>query len=209
MKNYSAVAIEKVPLIDIAKLSLELSQPASFRTDRWTTRLPVLALLSSLLIVLAVSRTPQSMFADPSWQLKGLQQYLYGESPTLNTLIQPNPRNLSQDSREWISWWPLGTNALLYPLLRVGLRIGAAIRVLAALAFMVGSFGFGYWLRAFRLPQWLAVALAISIPWIRYANLSLFQYGDDLAGPIRAGVLPAESFCRIGSIPTKCVAKIA
>src|SRR5581483_3305261 len=95
-------------------------------------RLPLLAFLSSVLIVLAVSRTPQSLFSDPSWQLKALQQNLAGESPTFNTLVQPNPLDISQSGGEWISWWPIGTNVLIYPLLRIGLTMGTAVRVVAA-----------------------------------------------------------------------------
>jgi hypothetical protein len=86
---------------------------------------------------------------------------------------------MSKDVSEWISWWPIGTNVLVYPLMRLGLNIAASIRVLAALALIVGSIGFGFWLRVFHLPQWLAIALAISIPWIRYANVSLFQYAAE------------------------------
>lgn len=146
---------------------------------KWVRRLPLLALLSSLALVLAVSRTPQSLFSDPSWQLNALQQHMAGESPTFNTLVEPDPRDLSQNTAEWISWWPLGTNLLVYPLLRIGVSMGAAIRVLAALCLIVGSLGFGYWLKAFHLPRWLAIALAIGIPWIRYANISLFQYAAE------------------------------
>ena len=57
--------------------------------------------------------------------------------------------------------------------------MGAAIRVLAAFCLVVGSLGFGYWLEAFRLPRWLAVTLAIGIPLIHYANVSLFQYAAE------------------------------
>jgi hypothetical protein len=172
--NHSAVVVEKVSVAhrqDVEHTPVTYSQRHRL--------LPFLALLSSLVVVLAVWRTPQSLFSDPSWQLKGLQQHLAGQSPTINTLVQPDPHDVSQDHLEWISWWPIGTNVLVYPLLRLGLSIGTAVRVLAALALILGSLGFGYWVRIFRLPQWLAIALAIGIPWIRYANLSLFQYAAE------------------------------
>jgi len=180
MKHDSAVAIEKVPLADIRGRSTNVSESTNLQPSIWACRrLPLLAFLSSVLIVLAVSRTPQSLFSDPSWQLKALQQHLAGEAPTFNTLVQADPRDLSQDVQEWISWWPIGTNLLVYPLLRAGMTMGIAIRVLADLALILGSVGFGYWLRLFRLPAWLAMTLAITIPWIRYANLSLFQYAAE------------------------------
>jgi hypothetical protein len=180
MKNSSPDGV----LLTASEIALESAEPgtvvSSSRDSRSERRhLPMLAFISSVLIVLAVARTPQSLFSDPSWQLKALQQHLAGESPTFNTLVQANPHDLSQDSREWISWWPIGTNLFVYPLLRIGMTMGVAIRVLAALSLIVGSVGFGYWLRVFQLPQWLAVALAIGVPWIRYANLSLFQYAAE------------------------------
>jgi hypothetical protein len=180
MKNHSTLEIDKIVLAE----TREAGNGASASTHsapalRNGYRLPLLAFVSSLVIVLAVSRTPQSLFADPSWQLKALQQHLAGASPSLNTLVEPDPRDMSKDVGEWISWWPIGTNVLVYPLMRLGLTIAASIRVLAALALIVGSIGFGFWLRVFHLPQWLAIALAISIPWIRYANVSLFQYAAE------------------------------
>ena len=154
--------------------------------------LPLLAFLSSLLIVLAVSCTPQSLFSDPAWQLKALQQYLAGGSPTLGTLVQADPRDVSQDAREWISWWPIGTTLLVYPLLRMGLTIGADIRVLASLALIAGSIGFGYWLRVFRLPQRLATALAISIRWILGSATRISLYAST---PPRGWSSPSAPGC--------------
>ena len=179
MTNPSTVELEKLPAESATSLSPSTTSVVNGPNDWTTRRLPVFAFLSSLIIVLAVWRTPQSLFSDPSWQLKALQQHLRNESPTFNTLVQADPLDISQSKQEWISWWPIGTNLLVYPLLRLGLTIGAAVRVVAALSLVVGSIGFGFWLRAFRLPQWLAVSLAICIPWIRYANLSLFQYAAE------------------------------
>ena len=173
--NPSAVALEKNSVVD--RQSVE-GRNATF-SRRPTRLLPWLALVSSLVVVLASWRTPQSLFADPSWQLKALQQHMAGRSPTINTLVQPDPRDISRDHFEWISWWPIGTNVLVYPLLRMGLSIGTAVRVLAALALILGSLGFAYWVRIFRLPLGIGIALAIGIPWIRYANFSLFQYAAE------------------------------
>src|SRR5437588_2173221 len=108
--------------------------------------LPLLAFFSSLLVVLTVSRTPQSLFSDPAWQLKALQQHLAGKSPALATLVQADPHDISRDSPQWISWWPIGTNLLVGPLLLTGFTIAASIRVLASLSLIAGSIGFGLWL---------------------------------------------------------------
>src|ERR1035441_1390225 len=123
--------------------------------------LPVLALVSSITLLLLVARTPQALYSDPAWQLKALQQYLSGESKSFNDLVQPSPSDLSVNSSEWISWWPLGTNILIYPLLRAGMAMGTAVRCLADVALLLGSFGFGYWLSLVRIRQWMAVTLAL------------------------------------------------
>jgi hypothetical protein len=141
--------------------------------------LPLLAFFSSLLVVLTVSRTPQSLFSDPAWQLKALQQHLAEKSPTLATLVQADPHDISRDSPQWISWWPIGTNLLVGPLLLTGFTIAASIRVLASLSLIAGSIGFGLWLSLFRIPRWLAISLAVGIPWIHYGNLSLFEYAAE------------------------------
>ena len=141
--------------------------------------LPFLALVSSLVIVLLVSRTPQALYSDPSWQLKAMQQYFAGESRSIGTLVQADPKDLSRNSEEWISWWPIGTNLLVYPFVRSGISLAAAVRVVADLALIVGSVGFGYWLTLFEIPGWISCTLALAVPWIRYANLGLFFYSAE------------------------------
>jgi len=142
--------------------------------------LPSLALASSLVIVLLVSRTPQALYSDPSWQLKAMQQYFAGESGSIGTLVQADPKDLSRNSEEWISWWPIGTNLLVYPFVRSGMSLAAAVRAVADLALIFGSIGFGYWLTLFEIPRWSAWILALAIPWIRYANLGLFTYSAEI-----------------------------
>lgn len=141
--------------------------------------LPFLALVSSLVIVLLVSRTPQALYSDPSWQLKAMQQYFAGESRSIGTLVQADPKDLTRNSEEWISWWPIGTNLLVYPFVRSGMSLAAAVRVLADLALIVGSVGFGYWLTLFEIPGQISCTLALAVPWIRYANLGLFFYSAE------------------------------
>ena len=109
-----------------------------------------------------------------------MQQYFAGESGSFGTLVQADPNDLSKNSEEWISWWPIGTNLLVYPFVRSGLSFAAAIRIVADLALIIGSVGFGYWLTLFEIPRWIAWTLAVAIPWIRYANLGLFTYSSEI-----------------------------
>ena len=145
-----------------------------------TRILPLLAFASSVLVVLLVSRTPQGLFTDPSWQLKAMQQYFAGESSSIGTLVQADPKDLSRSTEEWISWWPIGTNLLVYPFMRSGMSMAAAVRTITDLALMLGAVGFGYWLNLFEIPGWIARTLAVAIPWIRYANLALFTYSAEV-----------------------------
>ena len=139
-------------------------------------RMLALALLSCGIVLAFVLPTPISVYNDPTFQLKALQQYRAGASPTFNTLVMAGPRELSRDTQTWISTWPPGMGTLLLPLLRAGLGIGGALRALAAAAFIVGSLGWAWWISLFDLPRWLQGILVLGWPCVRYANNPLFQY---------------------------------
>jgi len=139
-------------------------------------RLLGLALLSCGIVLAFSLRTPITVYNDPTFQLKALEQYQAGTSPNFNTLVSANPGELSRSSATWISTWPPGMGMLLLPLLRIGLSLGSAIHVLAAAAFIIGSMGWARWISLFRLPLWLQAILALGFPCVRYANNPLFQY---------------------------------
>ena len=139
-------------------------------------RLLSLALLSCGIVLAFAVPTPITVYNDPTMQLKALQQYRAGVSPNFNTVVTASPSELSRNRQSWISTWPPGMGLLLLPLLRTGLTIASALRVLAAAAFIVGSLGWAWWISLFDLPRWLQGILALGWPCLRYANNPLFQY---------------------------------
>jgi hypothetical protein len=140
------------------------------------------ALLSAGLAILTVVApgAPQGTDTDSGWQFKAVQQHLQGSSPTFNTLVSPNPHDLSIDRTEWISWWAPGSALLVWPLMALHLALGTAVRVVAILCLLGGSVGWSFWIDAFLIPRWAKLLLSVSIPWSYYAHHnSLFFYGAE------------------------------
>jgi hypothetical protein len=140
------------------------------------------ALLSAGLAVLVVIATgaPQGSDTDSGWQFKALQQHFQGSSPTFNTLVSPDPQNLSANVTQWISWWAPGSGLLLWPLLRLHLTLGLAIRIVAISSFLAGSLGWSLWVTSFQIPKWVKTLLSVFIPWSYYAHHNtLFFYGAE------------------------------
>lgn len=145
-----------------------------------SSSLLVLTFISSILVVLLVSGTPQGLYSDPAWQMKALQQYLVGESPSFNHLVTPRANDLSLDKAEWIFWWPPGTQLLAYPLMANGISMGDALRIIAIVCLILGSLGWVKWFSLFSLPLWSKVLLAIALPWMRFHSNALFMYSAEI-----------------------------
>jgi hypothetical protein len=142
-------------------------------------RLPVLAALSAIVVVIVSMPVKQGLHVDPTWQVRAAQQYVQGVSPSPNALVTPDPADLSRTRAWWIYWWAPGTQLLITPLLQLGLAPGNAVRWIAVLSLILGAVGWAKWFRKFELPPLLAVTLAVGIPWIRYANAGLFRFSAD------------------------------
>lgn len=84
---------------------------------------------------------PCKINSDVAFQIKSLQQLVKGETRLLNTIVLPDPRDLSRNARAWIVLWPPGTTAFFFPLIMSGLPLGLAIRLTAYLMFLLGSLG--------------------------------------------------------------------
>ena len=119
---------------------------------------------------------PQGLYLDPTVQLRALQEYVAGQSPTFNTLVVPAPDDLARDHREWVIWWPPGMGVLLLPLLSAGIPLAIAVRVLAAFCYLCDSVGWALWCAEFRMPRPLSLALAAALPLSHFATTPLFQY---------------------------------
>jgi len=136
----------------------------------------VLSLASVLVVALLTWHTPQSVYMDPAWQLNALQQYVSGQSPSFNTLVQANPEDLSRDYFEWISQWPPLMGLIILALIRAGISILLGVRILALAGLAIGSVGWGLWAERFAVPRWLVYGIAAGTPFVRYANNPVFSY---------------------------------
>jgi hypothetical protein len=140
----------------------------------------LVACLSWLLMILVVSSTPQSLYSDPGWQMRALQQHIVGLSPSFNHLVQPARFDLSQNNPGWISFWAPGTNLIAYPLMSWQMSPGQSIRIIAASCLLIGAIGWALWLSLFAIPIWIRMALVILLPWMRYASNALFMYSAEI-----------------------------
>lgn len=142
-------------------------------------RLAFVAFLSTVLLVLATSRAPQGLYSDPAWQLLATEQFFAGNSPSINTLVQPDPSDVTRDRGEWIVWWAPGTQLAVSPLLAAGISPAAAVRAVVVICLLVGATGWALWFSLFRIPSWAQLALAALFPWARYASNALFFYSAE------------------------------
>lgn len=119
------------------------------------SRLLLLALtLAAYLAGLAV---PYRVETDTAFQLKSVQQWVRGESPTPATLRFPEPGDLGHDGLLWTNWWPPGFPVLYAPLAALGLSLAVDLRVTSLILFLVGAAG------------WLSLVDRLSPPaWVRH-----------------------------------------
>jgi hypothetical protein len=109
-----------------------------------------------------------------------VQQYLRGESPSLNHLTAPNFYDLSHDVSTWGSWWPPGQALAVYPLAACGIPLGEAVRWIVMVCLLIGSAGWVMWFALFSLPESFQIALALFIPWMRYPSNAFFAFTAEI-----------------------------
>lgn len=136
--------------------------------------------ISSLLLIFVALKNPQSLYSDSAWQMKALQQFIAGDSPSFNHLVRPSYDDLAVNKAIWITWWPFGTNLLAYPLMAQGISVGMSIRIIAITSFVLGSLGWIYWFSLFDFPIWIGVILALTIPSLRNGNSALYMYSAEV-----------------------------
>jgi hypothetical protein len=134
-----------------------------------------LALTVGVIVLLWISQAPQGLYNDPTYQLKALQQHTTGQSPSFNILMMPSPADLSRDAGEWVTTWAPGMGLLLYA--AAGhVKLAAAVRGLAFVAYIIGCVGWVLWFGLFRMPRALRWTFAAALPLMHYATTPLFQY---------------------------------
>jgi hypothetical protein len=144
------------------------------------TGLIAVTAISTLFLLLVTWTQPQGINSDPAFQLKAVQQYLDGISPSINHVVLPDSTDISRDRLGWIIWWSPGTNLLAYPLLASGFTIGDAVRVLTAFCLLAGSIGWVWWFSRFKIPALVNLLFALFIAWARFRSNTLFVYTPEI-----------------------------
>ncbi len=137
-------------------------------------------LVSCALLILVTLRVPQGLVSDPAWQLRAVQQFLGGQSPSPNHLVQADPADLSRNTAEWITWWAPGASWLPGLLMAAGIPVGYAVRAICLFALVAGSVGWVRWFGLFGLPSWMELLLAAFLPWMHYASKTVFLFSAEI-----------------------------
>lgn len=168
---------------------------------------PWIVLTVALALVIALmARVPQGIHPDQASQLRAVQQYVAGRSPTVNTVVEPDLRDLSHDRAIWIMSRPPAPQLLAYPLIAADLSPGLAVRILAILCLIIGSAGWLRWFERFDMPRALHLGVAAALPFLHEASNSLFVFSQDVLSYAAAPwiLLLALSFRRRGAIIVGC-----
>jgi hypothetical protein len=133
----------------------------------------------------AIFFTVSSVFAyqiefDPIPQLKGIQQWLRGESSLLNCLVTANPKDISQNLQTWIVWHAPGVSMAFLPLTAIGLPLGVAARTTAYILFVVGGIGCIKLVEAIGsdLRAKIIVSCLLSVYYLEIGCAFIFYAGD-------------------------------
>jgi hypothetical protein len=140
----------------------------------------VAALASSLVLIAITAGVPPFVYSDSAIQLKALAQYLAGESPTPNHLVEVSNTDLTTFTREWIVWWPPSTQLTVWPVSSAGLSLAMSVRAVAASGIVIGAIGWARWWSLFELPRALLLAVAVLLPWRRWAANGLFEFSAEV-----------------------------
>jgi hypothetical protein len=117
---------------------------------------------------------------DPVPQMKGIQQWLRGESTLLNSLVTVNPKDISQNLQTWIVWHAPGVSIAYLPLTAIGLPLGVAARTTAYILFVSGGIG---WLKLLDAigSDWrvkMIVSCLLSLYYLEIGCSFIFTAGD-------------------------------
>ncbi len=139
----------------------------------------VIFLFGVTLLFSIASTVPYQIVADPVPQIKGIYQWLNGETSFLNFYVNPDPNDLSQNIQTWHVWHAPGVSFVFFPLIALGLPLGIAARTTAYFLYCIGGWG---WIKvAAYIPVCQKTKLTLSLLLILYYILmgSAFVLGGD------------------------------
>jgi hypothetical protein len=140
-------------------------------------------ILLAVIVFLAGLAVPYRVDSDTGFQLRGLQQWLRGESPNVGTIRLPDAGDLSKDTLLWSSWWPPGFPVVYTPLAATGLSLAGALRATSFLVFLFGAVG---WLRladglALSRTARLLYAVSLAVYAVTSGGAATLRSADNLA----------------------------
>ncbi len=159
----------------------------------------------SLLFSIA-STVPYQIVADPVPQIKGIYQWLNGETSFLNFYVNPDPNDLSQNIQTWHVWHAPGVSFVFFPLIALGLPLGVAVRTTAYFLYCIAGWG---WIKvANRIPVCQKTKLTLSLLLILYyitmGSAFVVYVGDTIPFAIFPWLLLyAIRLTSQGELPTK------
>lgn len=138
------------------------SRPSALRNRHLRSDLLLLLALAAA-VFLAGLAVPYRLDSDTGFQLRSVQQWALGLSPSPGTLRLPDPHDLSRDRLLWSNWWPPGFPFLCAPLVAAGLSIADALRLLSFVLFLAGSSGWLLLLRELELPPVVHLLFTVAL----------------------------------------------
>jgi len=121
----------------------------------------VIFLFGVTLLFAIASTVPHHVIWDPVPQIKGIYQWLNGETSFLNFYVNPDPNDLSQNIQTWHVWHAPGVSFVFFPLIALGLPLGVAVRTTAYFLYCIAGLG---WIKvAARIPVCQKTKLTLSL----------------------------------------------
>ena len=143
-------------------------------------RLYLLIFVSWLILTIVAFKIPQGVYSDPAYGFKALMQNILEYSPSINHRMSPLDSDISRLKADWIYWWPAGSQLIVYPLVRNGVPLGAAVRIVTLAFILIGAMGWMRWVFMFRLPFFWNLIFAFFLPWNHYATDSISRYSTEI-----------------------------
>jgi hypothetical protein len=100
----------------------------------------------------------------------------YAAGGPINSVVHPDSENISQDQTGRITWWSPGQYLVPGALTRIGLRLGAALSVVAGLSLLCCLLGWIQVAKHFGVVPWVTALVVAFIATFRYSTLPFGIY---------------------------------
>lgn len=160
--------------------------------SRYQQLAPYLIFLFIVTVFFAIASVfPYRIEFDPLPQIKGINQWLSGESSLINSVVTVNPKDISQDIQTWIVWHAPGVTFAFLPLIALGLPLGIAVRTTAYFLFVSGGLGWIKVIDTLTSDQKIKIIIAVllSIYYIEIGSLLVCTAGDVIPWAVMPWVL--------------------